>query len=268
MKTRVLLMFVFIFIAGFNFEAFAQEGLDSVEMDKTYMSVKSLLGQGDTYLAMEYLNSHSNPILAAQKYSYLVKVFYWKDKSIYKVVVFARAGIQYCLDQGTIADKTDKTKGDNLRNYAKAMAYDLASFTWPGWGEKELKISFADLKTGLDAAHLNLRLTKKLKKPLIQIAYAYWAMGAQSMANGKVKDGITYFTKAKENSEKAGEKYFTTYIEGCIGMAIVISGENKDAGQGRFDNAVLSLDQENQSDATFYSKQLKTAFKVFYTKSP
>ena len=42
--------------------------------------------------------------------------------------------------------------------------YDLASFTWPGWGESGVEVLERDLRIGLEAAITNLRLARRTRQ--------------------------------------------------------------------------------------------------------
>jgi len=265
MNTGKILAILFILNLSFVFTPISSAESIS-EREKTYMAVKSILGRQDSFLAIEYLNGMENPLVTAEKYNGLVKDFYWKDKSILKVVFFSRAGIQFCLSKAAVFEKTDKEKRDSFLNHAKSMAYNLASFTWPGWAEKGIKISPSNYKVGLDAAKLNLRLTKKLKMPRKNLSYAYWVLGAQNLANGNPNVGVENFIKAKEAAVQGEMPFFATYVEGCIGIGKIIDDKDSSEGKDKLENAISSLEAYAKSEALFFSKQLKTAEKVFLEK--
>src|SRR4051794_31454663 len=104
----------------------------------------------DTYTAIEQLAAMRDPPAAAQCYADAVVDAYWKRKDLPTVVAVARAGIQFTLTTALFTAAPDQV--EKLRSTAKAIAYNLASFTWPGWDEAGIVCTPADLAAGFDAA--------------------------------------------------------------------------------------------------------------------
>jgi len=57
---------------------------------------------------------------------------YWKAHD-FRPSSYRRGGIIYCLSQ-SIAEGSSSA-ADELRDVAKRLAYNVGSFTWPGWEE-------------------------------------------------------------------------------------------------------------------------------------
>lgn len=241
---------------------------EDAERAKNFKAVKSLLSTSDPFMVIEYVNGLGTPEGVALHYSELVKDFYMKEKSLPMVKMLAQAGIQYCLIQGQAFKNTDKAKADRIFSYGKTIAYDLASFTWPGWQESSINITQADLKLGLNAAKLNLRLAKSLKKPAMKMAYSYWIMGAQLLAHKQFQDSIDFFNFALDNAEKANDKLFQTVCEGYVGLTRIVSGIKAPLGQELYDQALLMLESDHGNDSQFFFAQLKSvkAFFANYAK--
>lgn len=64
-------------------------------------------------------------------YSKLVKHFHWQQKKLPVLVAVGWAGIQY----GLIQAETEVSQAQAIKSAAKTIAYDVASFAWPGWDE-------------------------------------------------------------------------------------------------------------------------------------
>lgn len=241
---------------------------ESAKRAKNFSAVKSLLTTSDPFMVIEYINGLGTPEEAALAYTELVKDFYWKEKSLPMVKMLGQAGIQYCLIQGQVSAKSDKAKSDRILSYAKTIAYDLASFTWPGWQEKGITLSTDDLKLGLNAAKLNLRLAKSLKKPAIKMAYSYWIMGAQLLAHKQNQDAIDFFNFALDQAEKANDKLFSTVCEGYVGLARIVSGIKAPLGLELYEQSLLMLESDHSKDSQFFFAQLKSvkAFFANYSK--
>ena len=122
------------------------------------------LAEADTFTAIEFFNQQPDPLLVAEAYYDLVKALYWERRNIPQVVAMSRAGIQYCSDQAEKAAASDWETAYALRSGAKRLAFNLASFTWPGWNEPLIVLEPLHVSEGLDAARLNLRLALELDK--------------------------------------------------------------------------------------------------------
>jgi len=103
----------------------------------------------------------SDPEAAAAGYRQAVRDAYWEAKDLGAVTSYASAGYAHCLSAAVAAEEE---AAHRLRSEAKALMYDLASFTWPGWGEPGVEVLERDLRIGFDAAITNLRLARDLDK--------------------------------------------------------------------------------------------------------
>src|SRR5690348_9280901 len=92
------------------------------------------LEEQDTFAAIEYLCRQTDTAAAATAFVELVRHLYWKQKDICRTVWIAQAGIQYALTSEAL-EAQDAEEAVQLRGIAKGLAYDLGSFTWPGWDE-------------------------------------------------------------------------------------------------------------------------------------
>ena len=230
---------------------------------KVFKRVKTLLRKNDTFRTIEFVNGLGDPLSVAKKYSELVMDLYWKEHSVKDIIIIARAGIQYCLTMAQKSKKGTSKKAVQLRSIAKVMAYNLASFTWPGWNEKGIHISQSDLDVGLDAAKLNLRLARELKRGTMPLSMAHWVLGAQYMAAGKYDKAIKSFVSSR-NKARAGKNRMSEWLaDGYIGVAKIVRGRQKISGKRQLDKAMEGLKKIKTEDSKFYIRQLKTALKVF-----
>lgn len=165
-----------------------------------------LLSQSDTFAVIEFLDQQDDPLRVAKTYAELVKHIYWKEKNVPDMVALARAGIQYALASGTTAANDDVGMALQLRGEAKSIAYNLASFTWPGWDEPGIILDKTDQCYGLEAARMNLRLAFELDKGDMRISRAYWMEGAQLMADAELVKSNESFERATTYGGRAGEK--------------------------------------------------------------
>lgn len=161
------------------------------------------LDEADTFAAVEFLNQQEDPLIVAGAYNDLVKALYWQKKAIAQMVAIGRAGIQYCSDQAEKAAASDMQLAQVLRSAAKQLAYNLASFTWPGWNEPGINLQPLEIEAGQDAARLNLRLALELDKGDLPLSRAYWMLGAHLLAAGAAQGAATNFQRAAMYARRA-----------------------------------------------------------------
>src|ERR1700721_2000959 len=126
--------------------------------------ILQLLHEGDSFAAIEEIQKEGFPLEIAARYQALVSNLYWKAHDLQAFIAIGRAGILYCLGQSLVSKSADEI--EKLRSIAKGLAFDVGSFTWPGWEEPGINPTAADLAVGMDCAWLNLRLAIELKKPV------------------------------------------------------------------------------------------------------
>jgi hypothetical protein len=168
----------------------------------------------DPFAAAEFLHRADDPVAVMKAYRDLVNHLYWKEKNLPSVVSLALMGIHYGLtyghDQGSAELRYD------LKSIAKGLAYNLASFAWPGWDESGIVIGATAVAVGLDAAKLNLRLAEELNKGDIPLSRGHWMLGAQHLAAKDYDKARHHFDEGARFAEAAGS---TAEIWLCFGFA-------------------------------------------------
>src|SRR4051812_47986567 len=106
----------------------------------TYETFTSLARERDFFTAIEHLQSAGTPVEIAKAYHTLMLDAYWKHKDLPCVVRLAPMGIGFCFTHA----HRDPALQTELLGVAKGMAYDLGSFTWPGWDEPGISPTAAD----------------------------------------------------------------------------------------------------------------------------
>lgn len=142
---------------------------------------------------------------AARAFGDLVGRLYWQDKDLPAVVAFAQEGIRFCLDSADAAEGAGETeRALTLRGAAKGLAYNLGSFSWPGWDEPGILVDSAALAIGRDAARLNLRLAQELGRGDLPLSRAHWLLGAHLLAAREAEPAERSFEYAANRAQAAG----------------------------------------------------------------
>jgi len=141
--------------------------------------------------------------LAAEPEAYrkAMRQAYWEDKDLSAAMAIAWAGISRLL---AVAHGAELTRARELRALAKALSYDLASFTWSGWDEPGIVITPPEARAGYAAARANLAFAIELDKGEMPRARAHWMLGAHALAAGRPDEARTSFEKAVAAADAAG----------------------------------------------------------------
>lgn len=260
---RIVICSAFVLAAGLSTVVLADEKKEDPERSRILKQVKVLLNEADSYKAIEFMSKQGEPLAVAKRYSDLVNDFYWKEKALPDAVTFARAGIQYSLIKSQELLATDVKKANEVRDVARVISYNLASYTWPGWDEKGIVITEADMLVGLEAAKLNLRLVKELELGLMSLSAASWAVGAMHIALEQYDDAINAFESSREDALLEEAREFELLNAGYIGIAKILKGPMKPEGERELHNAKEKLEKLDTEDSKFFAKQLETTLEVF-----
>jgi len=167
------------------------------------LTVVESLRQTDSYAVICDLIAQREPLDAARSLADLAHHLYWKEKDLPRSIAIGKAGIQFALLAADALSAKDSDLAIQLRSTAKGLAFNVASFTWPGWDEPGILITPAFIAAGLEAAFLNLRLANELKKGDLPLSRAYWMLGAHHLTSGQLSKAAEAFTTAAEFAAKA-----------------------------------------------------------------
>ena len=193
--------------------------------------------------------------LAAQPkaYSEAMRHAYWEDKDLSAAMAIAWAGISRLLAR---AHRSEPDQAYELRSQAKALSYDLASFTWAGWDEPGIVITPPEARAGCAAARANLAFATELEKGELPRARAHWILGAHELAAGRPDDAHASFETAATLARAAGAEGAS---EAKLAKAFVVL---TDLSTGRATEADLSAALEElraDPDGAVLVEQVNTA---------
>lgn len=209
------------------------------------------------FAALAVYTDLPDPLAAATGLHELVRHLYWEDKNLPAVVFFATAAIQHGL---TAADALkDMDQADELRGVTKATCYDLASFTWPGWGESTMNPGDTDRHAGLHAARLNLALARSLGRDDRALSRAHWVLAAQHLAADRHIDARRGFVRAAQRLAEGDHAPERLLNEGYTALTDLVAGA---ADDGPLLNITARL-RDGLPGGAGFADQLDTARGVF-----
>ncbi len=210
--------------------------------------------------AIELLGSF-DPLIAADAYARLQSELYWKRKNLPAMVALSQAGIEHAL---AVAERcADASQQQSFRQRAKRLAYNLASFTWPGWNEPGIELTATDLAAGLWAAELNVHLATVLQRPPADQAGALWVLGAQRLAAADHTGALDSFGYALSHASLASDPTLEGMLRGYESLVHAIVSPADRTLQERFEAHVAALRSLSSPDALSYAEQLLVARDVF-----
>lgn len=201
---------------------------------------------------IEALKVAEDTAAALQGIHQVMRAAYWERKDIGEVLSLGLAAIEHGMAR---AGAAGAEAADEILRWVKAIAYDVGSFTWRGWGEEGIEIDDDAARAGLDAARLNLRLAEMLDRSEEVRCAAHWLVGAHLLAVGSYDDAIAAFGEADAAATRAADPVQGHVQHGYIAIARLLQGipdarDDLDAVEG----ALGATD-----DGVFWVEQLETA---------
>lgn len=216
-----------------------------------------LLAEGDTFQAIEFLATRELA-LAIDACAVLQRDLYWKKKDVRRSTAIGRAGIQLAL---VGSRSLEPAAAQKMRASAKAVAYNIGSFNWPGWDEPGITLDSGDVAAGFDAAQLNLRLAIELEKGDLALSRAKWLVGAFELARHDNIRAAERFSEGAGFAKKAGERRDELLNVGYALLAAIL--ESPRDARLRADFEAIKHEIGSQKDGGGDVTQIDTALRVF-----
>jgi tetratricopeptide (TPR) repeat protein len=195
------------------------------------------------------------PAEQISSYTELMRHAYWQAKDLTAAIQIGQAGIETGMKLASeFPDQAAEIKGA-----VKAIHYDLASFTWPGWDEPGIEITREKIALGLASARKNLDLAFELKREALPLSRAYWMLGAQLLADGAYYKARENFSIAAHQAAKADSPADKFLAEGFLAIGLILDGQG-DATEA-LETVKDSLRGQEHGD--LFIKQLDDALRVF-----
>lgn len=221
-------------------------------------AIKILEDQGHA-AAIHHLQAQKDPLAVTTTLNDLARHAYWQLHDLDAAVVLAQSGIEYGSEQAKAA-KPEIAREINL--LLRAITYNLASYTWPGWNEDWIEEIPADfLHLGMDAAKSCLALTQELEESELRYSRAAWMLAAHQLAAGQYEEAQANFSKAIEHAERA-EAHADILLSHGFNHIVVLVKDAEDPGA---QSALEAIKTElgNLEDGKAFIQQLDDALGVF-----
>lgn len=214
-----------------------------------------LFNDSDSWAAVDFVNRHSDPLTVFDTYDRLIDHLYHEAKNVPGMILIGLAAIQYGLARA--AAEPDRARSREIKERVKALAYNVAANTWPGWDDPGIEITRTDQVIGLDVARVNLRLAHELQRGDLALARGHWIVGAHLLAARQYNDAKHAFGEAARLALAAGERAESLSAKGFDALTGVLQGEDR-AGLDAVKAELAGL-----ADGPFFAGQIDTALKVF-----
>lgn len=224
-----------------------------------------ILTREDSYRAVEYVASLGSPRDVMNVFMLLSRDLYWTHKNLPAAMAIGRAGVQYGITEAA-RPGTDSELAYELRSDAKALAYDLSSFCWPGWNEPDIEIDDSNLVLAQDLAKTNLRLAEALHKGNLPMSRALWLIGAHHMAVEQHESARRAFVEGTKFAIAAEAKEQELLLRGYVYLSDMLKDPANEQLAREFEFILDGLDRTHEG--SFYRDQLETARSVFLEKAP
>ena len=211
------------------------------------------------------INELSEPTEAAELYLAVIKKVYWTEQGAGSLAILGSCGIQYCLLQSQ-ALSSNPTKSLKLKKLAQILANDLATNTWPGWGDPGVVIHEGQLWAGFQASRLNLKLCQELAMPSHEVASAYWLLGVHHLAGNRFGEAKLALRQALDLDHQDEDEIPLACHKGYLALVEICMGESEHAEKSYTESLDL-LEVIGTGESETASLQLQKARLIFEGRS-
>jgi hypothetical protein len=224
--------------------------------------VLQLIDSRDVFFAIEAMARDADVAGAAKLFHDCMKTLYWKRRDLSRCIVIGLAGVTFAMTRAIDADaKNEAELAYKLRSAAKAMCYDIASFTWNGWDEPGIAIGKAELAIGLDAAKANLRLAHELNKGDLPLSRAYWMLAGHQLSAGDRDAARLSYLEGEKHADAAESRPDALLARAFATLVDVLARPGDSGRRSQMDATLVELGGERDGQA--FVRQVHAAERVF-----
>jgi tetratricopeptide (TPR) repeat protein len=212
----------------------------------------------DLATAQAIIESGSDATGVAQRYADLAQALYREHKNVTQMLAIAKAGIAYCLVAAEQVAAQDPAAAVTLKTKAKAIAYNAAANSWPGWGDDGIVITPSHIEEAVGLAVRSLALVEDLKLGQRQLGTSQWLVGALHLAAGRSDDAIAALMRAHDTYAAGGERIAELLALGYLALARSRQGA-PERSRAELEEICQRLQTDGSPQAMAFVKQLRTA---------
>lgn len=217
---------------------------------------REVAGSKDAAALVEFLVSLPDPVEALDICRALANEAYWERKDLDQAMSIARSGITIAISLSV-----DSPREYELLSAAKALAFNLSSFAWPGWSEEGITPNHRHLLEALDSARTNVRMAVELDKGSIAVGRGHWMVGAALLALGRYQEAIAEFLAARLSADEGRSEVESAMAEGYAALVRVVERPGEKAIEDELTEILDRLRTMDEGEG--YAAQIETALKVF-----
>ena len=231
-----------------------------------FVSLLALVQTGKVAEAISIVEAIPSPMEASVAFIELSRQVYREVKDISSMLALGNAGTQFALLKA--ASSENSADAEQLRKYARVLAFNTAANCWPGWGDEGIDIRMEHLHAGLNLAVLCRDLAFELNLGYKQRGGAHWLVGALNLAMGWYAEALAGLLRAKEEFQAGGDWDYVLMAEGYTALALKAQPESRLAGGHELARILVLLGDRGSKDAKFFANQLITADRLLIGASP
>jgi len=168
------------------------------------------LSKGDLDRLLDLLSTPDRRVEALDAADRTLRDAYWQDKNLGMVAWLG----------STVMPLSHNETDPEILSKIKTIAYNVASFLWPGWDEEGLEITPDQRELGRQAADLNLRLAHDLDKPAIAVSRAHWMRGGYFLTDRDFPAAAQSYTEAARLAKEAENHAEVLLSEAFLALAM------------------------------------------------
>ena len=221
--------------------------------------LKKVLAEDGPDAVIERLQAHDDPRAAPILFSMLAQYSHFELKQVPVMIELAQTGIAYAQQRADAADPGSEEATYFLER-VKAMSFNLAANTWPGWGD-DVELGEAELAIGMEAARNHTATVDKLGLGPDKRGVSQWIVGAHELAAGNLEAARGHFTRARQLATEAKSEASVKLADGYLAIVDVLQGAP--GARERLDAVIAHFAARDDEDSRIYGGQLRTALAAF-----
>lgn len=235
-------------------------------MDRTALqqlaetALKQLL-ETDSAAVLESIFRADEPLVAGQVCNEALCTLYWKKKDLQSALAIGRGGMLLSLASAVRCEKENAELARKLTLVAQQIAYNMASFTWPGWNEPGIAITASDCAIGLDAARTSLRLVAQLNKGAIALSRGKWMLAGHELSAGNAPAARAHYAEAAQHADEAKSEAETLLCRGFEKLAELVGSPSDKQARKALEEIKQRL--PTVPDGKDFVQQIETAEEVY-----